>query len=462
MKQKKHPFLALLGLGMLLSPWAFSQTEDSDTLRQPYDFVPEVQYDSVEARLASMEGEVPLTFNNRVFGFVDYFVIRNRDYTRGFLELTPKYFPLFEQKLKEHGLPEELKFLAIVESGLVPRAQSRVGAMGLWQFMPSTGRYFGLYQDWFIDDRMDPEKATEAACLYLKQLYRIFGDWELAIASYNAGPGNVRKALRRSGKSTFWEAYRYMPRETRGYLPQFVAVMYAYHYAPEHNLIPTEPQFAWDTESFTADHFVNLPTVARHLNLCTDDLEALNPGLKHGVTADYLKLQTIHLPADAMPLFLEHKDSILYLAKTENRERMEYLARNTLGSTYGREKLVYRVKSGDVLGRIAENYGVRTGDLRQWNGIRGSTIYVGQRLNIWVLPNQRVPARQTAVAQTHRTPSRPVPEGAAVHVVQSGDSLWSISQQYDGLSIAKIKELNGLSSDRIQPGQQLVINVPKS
>lgn len=455
-------FFALIGLSWVGTPLAYSQTEDSDTVRQAYDYVPEVQYDTVATRLAAIEGEVPLTFNNRVFGFVDYFVIRNRDYTRGFLEKTSKYFPLFEKKLKEHGLPEELKFLAIVESGLVPRAQSRVGAMGLWQFMPSTGRYFGLYQDWFVDDRMDPEKATEAACRYLKQLYSIFGDWELAIASYNAGPGNVRKALRRSGKKTFWEAYRYMPRETRGYLPQFVAVMYAYHYAPQHNLIPAASQYAWDTESFTADHFVNLPTVARHLNLCADELEALNPGLKHGVTADYLKLQTIHLPADLMPLFTMHKDSILLMAKTENRERMEYLARNTLGSTYGREKLVYRVRNGDVLGRIAENYGVRLGDLRQWNGIRGSTIYVGQKLNIWVLPNQNVPARQTTVAHTHRSPSRSIPEGTAVHVVQSGDSLWSISQQYEGLSIARIKELNGLSSDRIQPGQQLVINVPKS
>ena len=441
-------------------PIVASHLEKNDTLRVPYDFAPEVIFDTVAARLSAIEGEIPLTFNERVFGFVDYFVIRDREYTRGFLAKTPKYFPLFEQKLREHGLPEELKFLAIVESGLVTRAQSRVGAMGLWQFMPSTGRYFGLYQDWFVDHRMDPEAATEAACRYLKQLYNIFDDWELAIAAYNAGPGNVRKALRRSGASTFWDAYAYMPRETRGYLPQFVAIAYAYHYASQHNLFPAAQEFAWETQSITVDHFVNLPTVARHLNVCDDELEALNPGLKHGVTADYLQGQTIYLPADMIGLFETHRDSILAIAKSENRDRMEYLARNTLGSTYGREKLTYTVRSGDVLGKIAERYGVRTADLQAWNGIRGSTIYVGQRINVWVLPNQDIPARQVTAARTVQP--QPIPEGSAVHVVQSGDSLWSISKQYEGLTITQLREMNKLTSDRLMPGQQLLIGQPKS
>ena len=457
-------FILLGGLIGIIPSQALAQNgsqNENEELIAPFDFAPEVIYDSVENRLAAIEGEIPLTLNDRVFAFVDYFTVRDRNYTRQVLALTPKYFPLFEQKLKEHGLPEELKYLAIVESGLVPRAQSRVGAMGLWQFMPATGRYFDLYQDWFVDDRMDPEAATEAACKYLKQLYRIFGDWELAIASYNAGPGNVRKALRRSGKSTYWEAYNYMPRETRGYLPQFVALAYAHQYAPQHNLIPDEYEYAWATATIEVDHFVNLPTIARHLNLCDEELEALNPGLKHGVTADYLKGQRIHIPADVMPFFESHKDSILTIASSENRERMEYLARNTLGSTYGRQKLTYTVKSGDVLGKIAERYDVRLGDLQSWNGIRGSTIYVGQRLNVWVLPGQEIPTRQASTpVATIQAPSKATPNGARVHVVQSGDSLWSISRQYDGLTIAKIRELNGLNHDNIKPGQQLIVDMP--
>lgn len=443
----------------LLHP-AFSQNGNNEE-PPAYDFAPEVIYDTAANRLQQIEGDITLTFNERVFAFVDYFVIRDREYMRTVLGKTPEFFPLFEQKLKEHGLPEELKFLAIVESGLVPRAQSRAGAVGLWQFMPRTGRYFGLYQDWFVDERMDPEQATEAACKYLKQLYRIFGDWELAIASYNAGPGNVRKALRRSGKSTFWEAYRYMPRETRGYLPQFVAIMYAYNYAPQHNLFPTEWSHPRRTKTISVDHFVNLPTLAHHLNICEAELQSLNPGLKHGVTADYLKDQAIHIPEESLPLFEAHQDSILAVVRTTNRERMEYLARNSLGSTYGREKLTYTVRSGDVLGKIAERYSVRTGDLKKWNGIRGSTIYVGQRLSVWVLPNQQITARTAPVAQSHRTPNQTSPEGSIVHTVRSGDSLWSISKQYQGLTVNRIKELNGLNTDQLQPGQELIISRPQ-
>lgn len=189
----------------------------------------------IRERLQSIEKTIPLTFNPVTRGFIDYFTTKNREYTKLMLQRKDYYFPLFESLLEKHGMPTELKYLAVVESGLHPRAVSRVGAAGLWQFMPYTGKSFNLNQDFYIDERLDIYKSTEAACLYLKQLYQMFGDWELAIASYNCGPGNVRKAIRKSGgKRNFWQAYRFLPKETRSYVPQFVALAYALNYPEEH------------------------------------------------------------------------------------------------------------------------------------------------------------------------------------------------------------------------------------
>ena len=192
-----------------------------------FEYIPaDFTYDEVKARLEKIEGKIPLHFNDKVFAFVNYFVIKDRDYTRMMMRRENVYFPLFEKYLEKYGIPDELKYLSIIESGLNTKALSRAGAAGLWQFMPPTGRHYGLYQDWYVDERLDPEKATDAACRYLRDLYNQFNDWELAIAAYNTGPGNIRKAIRRAGyKKTFWEIYPYLHRETRSYLPQFTAMI---------------------------------------------------------------------------------------------------------------------------------------------------------------------------------------------------------------------------------------------
>ncbi|MEL7147627.1 MAG: transglycosylase SLT domain-containing protein, partial [Bacteroidota bacterium] len=318
------------------------------------EFIPEVNYDLAQDRLSCIEGEVPLNFNSKVHSFIEYFAIRDRAYTRMVMKRKELYFPLFEKKLKEYGLPDELKYLSIIESGLNPVAISRAGAGGLWQFMPSTGRYFGLHQDWYIDERMDPEESTDAACKYMKQLYKMFGDWELALASYNAGPGNVRKAIRRSGyKKTFWEVYKYLPRETRSYVPQLVAIIYTLKYADQHNLYVDEQQYLPSYDTIKVSQYFHLETFSNQLNICFDDIARLNPHVKRGALPDKIRDFSLRVPSDLKEYIAANRKVLYDTASKVGKKQLEYLARNTPGSTYGRKRVVYRVREGDVLGKIA-------------------------------------------------------------------------------------------------------------
>ena len=350
------------------------------------EFIPaDADYDLIADRLSCIESEIPLNYHERVHAFVNYFAVKDRDYMRMILKRKEVYFPLFEKYLKQYGLPDELKYLSIVESGLNPQAISPARAVGLWQFMPTTGRYFGLHQDWFIDERMDPEKSTEAACKYLKQLYGMFGDWELAISAYNTGPGNVRKAIRRSGyKETFWEIYPWLHRETRSYLPQFVAIIYVVNFAHEHNLYVEEADYAWKTDTLTLKKYVHLESLANQLDICLDDLQKMNPSLRYPMVPDNSRGYSLVLPATGKQRLLSASYSVLDSAGKVGKEEMEKLAQNTPGSTYGREKIVYRVRSGDVLGKIAQRHNVTVTDIKKWNNLSSNTIRIGQRLNIYV------------------------------------------------------------------------------
>lgn len=426
--------------------------EEDTTFRNEY--IPTPDYDVIADRLSCLEGEVPLNFNNRVYGFINYFSVRDREYTRMILRRSTLYFRVFEKYLEKYELPEELKYLSIVESGLNPRAISRAGAGGLWQFMPYTGRTYRLHQDWYIDERLDFEESTDAACKYLKLLYNMFGDWELALAAYNSGPGNVRKAIRRSGyKKKFWEIYRYLPRETRSYLPQYVAMVYLLNYAPDHNFHEENYEYLMDYDTVRLSNFVNLNVVASELNLCIEDIRLLNPGIKRdALPADAFRYP-VRLPSDKIEEFKGRKDEILELAK-EGRKKVEYQARNSAGSTFGRDKVVYRVKSGDVLGTIAQKYRVRISDIRKWNNLRSNMIRIGQRLDIWIYPGTKVGTSQT-VTRRNVIPEE-IPD-SKTYVVQPGDTLWDISRKYKGLTIEKIKTLNQLKSNKIHPGQKLRI-----
>jgi len=423
--------------------------------------IPEITYDLMQDRMSCIDSEIPLSFNERVYSFADYFIIRNRDYTKQVISRSNIYFPIFEEELAKQELPEELKYLAIIESGLKPNAISRVGAGGLWQFMPSTGLHYRLSQSFYIDERMNPWESTRAACGYLSQLYRMFGDWELALAAYNTGPGNVRKAIRRSGyKNTFWEIYRYLPRETRSYVPQFMAMIYVINYASEHNLldINTEMEYLPAYDTIHVSDYMHLETFTNQINLCVDDLIALNPQILRGAIPEGVKDYTLKVPLDLVDTIRLHKADLLDSSSRVGKKELDYLARNTPGSVYGRTKITYRVRSGDVLGVIAERYHVRVSDLKKWNNLKSNMIRVGQRLNIWVLPNYSSKTKSSYAVNTSK-PSKPVVIGGKYHLVRSGDSLWSIANLYEGLTIDKLKKMNKLSTSRISPGQKLIISM---
>ena len=416
------------------------------------DYIPaEADYYLILDRLKCIEKTIPLHFNEKVYSFINYFTIRDRDYTRLMLKRKNMYFPVFEKYLEKHGLPDELKYLSIIESGLNPKATSWAKAVGLWQFMPLTGHYLDLHQDWYIDERMDPEKSTEAAALYLKQLYGMFDNWELAIAAYNTGPGNIRKAIRRSGyKRSFWEIYPYLYRETRSYLPQLVAMIYVMNYAEEHNLFEDDPEFLPKSDTLLVNNYVHLETLANQLGLCLEDLQELNPGLKRNAVPDKVKNYPVRIPYDVKEILQKNRLAILDSAGKVGKSQLEHLAKNTPGSTYGRDKIVYRVRGGDVLGIIASRYNVRIADIKRWNNLRSNLIRVGQPLDIWLKGSGPATGSATVTARNNQ----PLPS-SKMYIVQPGDTLWDISRMFEDVTIEKIKALNNLNDTRIKPGQKL-------
>ncbi len=464
LKLVKYSFLPALFVILITGYTKASEDINGDSVQMEflfypiydYEYIPDVTFEEAAQMLSDIESEIPLHYNTTVKAFIDYFTVRDREYTKNVLGKMHLYFPVFEQYFKKYNIPDEIKFLSIVESGLNPAARSRVGAVGLWQFMPGTARHFGLSIDWYIDERMDPEKSTEAACKYLRELYNYFNDWELALAAYNAGPGNVRKAIRRSGyKKNFWDIYRYLPRETRAYVPQFVAIMYAAKYAEEHNIYIDEHQdYLPEMDTIIVSDFFHFRTFAELTGICPEVLDKINPSVRRGAIPEYQKNFTVFIPAHIRNTLNSNRLAIMDSSRNNGREELEYLARNMTGSTHGRDKIVHTVKSGEVLGLIAEKYKVRISDIKSWNNLHSDLIRVNQRLSIWVNDSYYNHVNNRTVIN-NKDP-KPVPP-SRVHMVQPGDSLWKISRQYEGLSIEKIKELNNLKSSKIVPGQKLII-----
>ncbi len=409
-------------------------------------------------RLACIENKIQLTYNDKTHAFINYFTVKDREYTRLMMRRKNLYFPLFEKYLAKYGLPDELKYLSIIESGLNTRAVSRARAVGLWQFMSPTGKYYGLNQDWYIDERMDPEKATDAACRYLRDLYRMFNDWELALAAYNSGPGNVKKAIRKSGyKKTFWDIYNFVPRETRSYVPQFVAITYTMNYLDEHNFIEDGEEILMPADTILVSNFLYLPTFAELTGVCIEDLQKLNPSIQHNAIPDSKKPYIFHVPVLSLEPLAANRLAILDSASKVGKESVQALAVNSVGNTDGRDRIVYKVKSGDVLGSIAIRHNVRVNDIKKWNNLNSNTIQIGQRLTIWTRPGAY---QETQPIASNTNPKTAIPApipGSKTYIVQQGDTLWDISRKFEGLSIERIKNLNNLQDNKIKAGQTLII-----
>jgi len=301
---------------------------------------------------------------------------------RRMLQVSAFYFPLFEQILDENDLPLELKYLAIVESALDPKARSYVGARGLWQFMYSTGKSFGLEVNNYVDDRSDPLKSTKAAAAYLNQLYRIFDNWDLALAAYNSGPGNVSKAIRRSGGYTnYWNIRPYLPKETADYVPRFYAILYLFEHAKEHGLSAESLERTYlETDTIHIKRSITFDHIAEELPITKDQLEVLNPSYRMA-TIPYVKGKdyALRLPKALIGDFIIAEGEVYALAKKQEDASEKPLA----ALVSGPERLRYRVKSGDALSIIADRYGVSVKQIRSWNNLSGNVIRVGQRLTIY-------------------------------------------------------------------------------
>ncbi|MCY4419347.1 MAG: LysM peptidoglycan-binding domain-containing protein [Cytophagales bacterium] len=412
-------------------------------------------------RLEAIENLIPLSFNPRVRAFIDFYTVRAPSYLPKVQVLETFYFPLFEELLAKYELPDELKYLAVIESGLRSGAISRTGAVGLWQFMPSTGRLMGLRQTYYVDERRDLYKSTDAACRHLKDLYQEFQSWHLALAAYNSGSGRVRRAIRRGRSKDFWRIYRHLPRETRAYVPQFIAVAYAMEYHVWHNLYPSRRLYELSYDTIYTSNPVDLATLGKSLSLCSETFRLLNAQYVHGVTPSSER-SLLRIPVDKREFFQSHKDSLLTLSTQVGRERLLVLQKaQKKFLRYGRKKIVYRVRKGDVLGSIARRYRVRQSDICRWNRLRNRhAIRAGRRLVLWVRPH--VHARYYGYASSFSRKHRPSkkPKGfkkGSYYRVQPGDSLWEISNRYAHLSVKRIKKLNHLRSSWIYPGQYLLI-----
>jgi membrane-bound lytic murein transglycosylase D len=452
------PVLDTISTPVLMTAREFAVQEDSIVLEAilaaNLEYIPaEESAELIADRLQCVQQKIPLDYNDKVAAFINYFTIRDREYMRMVLRRKDVYFPLFEKYLAQYKLPQELKYLSIIESGLNPRAVSRARAVGLWQFMAGTGRYMGLHHDWYIDERMDPEKSTDAACRYLVMLHSIFKDWPLALAAYNSGPGTVLKAIRRSGyKRSFWDVYSFLPRETRAYVPQFIAIIYAVNYAELHNLAENTREELPAYDTLLTRQFLHFETFANLTGTCLEDYQKLNPSIQRNAVPDG-KSYVIKVPVLAKQKLEQNRYALLDSASKLGRKQFDLSAPTVFSSTYGREMIAYQIRPGDALGTIAQRHHVRIDDVKNWNNLSSNLIHPGRVLNIWVLPPMKV------TGSISYSPPAPVPPAdATLYIVQPGDTLWDISRKFQGLTIEKIKTLNNLKTNKLKPGQKLIVS----
>lgn len=469
------------------------ENQISNIYQFPVDEIPRYHDSIVAKRIAELNRNTPfeLTYNQHVKDFIDLYAVRKRALTSRALGLAAVYFPLFEEMLDKYNMPQELKYLAVVESALNPTAVSRAGARGLWQFMYNTGKMYGLRANSLVDDRSDPYKATDAACRHLRDLYEIYNDWSLALAAYNSGAGNVNKAIRRAGGvKNYWAVWPYLPRETRGYVPAFIAVTYVMTYAPEHNLYPLHPGILYEKiDTVLVKDVLAFDQISEFLAIPPDLIKFLNPAYKESIIpATKEKPYVLRLPRDKVGNFINN-ETALYQYKTQKGiEREKLLA--SIKAT--KERTSHIVRKGETLDKIAKIYNCSALDIKKWNGLRKKSLRRGQRLIIYpggaeiALSNAATkeskspPPTQALVAEKEKTSTISLPDSTAktvmahqtdstpknlpitlTHKVAKGETLSYIAKKYK-TDVATIRKSNSLKNSKVLIGQKLVISTSNS
>jgi membrane-bound lytic murein transglycosylase D len=420
----------------------------SDTTVQfgkfPPGFVPQYDDSVYRARMERLNAYSPIdfVFNAYVKTYINLYANRRRELTERVMGLAELYFPLFEEQLDKYNLPLELKYLAVIESALNPVARSRVGATGLWQFMYGTGKMYGLQVNSLVDDRSDVYKSTVAACEHFVDLYKIYNDWNLVLCAYNAGPGNVNRAIRRAGGvRDFWAIRHFLPRETQNYVPAFMAVTYVMEHAADHNLFPNPPIYSHlDVDTLKVTQQLSLRTVSQFLDIPLDHLRYLNPTFRQNIIPNNPDSPYfLRIPRDFTGVFMANADTIYNHKSPEEIRQAELAAQMS-------ETTIHVVRSGEVLGSIARRYGTSVGEIQRLNNIRGTLIRPGQRLVV------RAPARPAInVASTN----------ANTHVVRRGETLGVIAGRYR-VSVNQLQQWNNISGTTIYAGQNLIVRQPEN
>lgn len=450
----------------------------------------ELPTELLKSRLALMDAKSPfnIEYNQGLENIIKSFLKNRKKSFERLMAISEFYFPMFEEAMARQNVPLEIKYLAVVESALNPKAVSRVGATGLWQFMFQTGKQYGLNINTYVDDRSDPLKASDAAALYMSNMYKIFGDWDLVLASYNSGPGNVAKAIRRSGgQQNFWNIRKYLPKETQGYVPAFLATMYIYEYHKEHGIVPNRAvikHFATDTIMVKRE--ITFKQISNLIDIPVSQLQLLNPGYKRDVVPfidgenHYLRM-----PNDKVAIFTSNEDKIYAYVNYESSKRerpyeSRYASKDNDaadGQTVTKTKF-YKIKRGDSLSEIANKFGVTLSELKKWNRIRGTFAPRGKMLKIYSYDNTVVNPKGVETNEVAEVKKEPIVEEVKPasetklkeeqvvsfvnttknYKVKRGDNLSLIANKYN-VSVADIKEWNGLKKNNVASGKVLKIKI---
>ena len=404
-------------------------------------------------RLQKMNSFISVPYNSIIRNYIITYTERIAKQSETMLGLCKYYMPIIEEIFDQYQLPLELKAMAIIESALNPRAVSRVKAKGMWQFMYGTAIRYNLLINSFVDERLDPVKSCHAAARYLQDAYRMFGSWPLAIASYNCGAGNVNKAIRRAGGSKeIWDVYPFLPRETRGYIPSFIAALYMMNYYQEHQLTPVAVNMPVHTDTIKVTKMLHFDQVTHFTGISKKELQDLNPQYLHDIVPGVEREYILRIPYNYTGKFVENEDSIykykdsLYFSPATLKKIKES------GSTNS-QRITHKVKSGETLSHIALKYGVKVKDIQRWNGVKNN-IRIGQKLVIYKGGGPTAAKSSSGSSKAKTTTSG----GYVIYTVQSGDNLWDIAKKFPGVSAQNIMDLNGMNKgSKIYPGMKLKI-----